>query len=88
MAPQVRWLRPLSLNQLLTMKQAFPHARLVGGNTEVGIEMRATPEVCAVVIAPTHVPELTEVPRALLVEILRSRGSQCCGQASQRYGEP
>lgn len=58
---QVRWLRPTSLTQLLTMKQAFPNARMVGGNTEVGIEMRANPDACTIAIAPTHVAELTEV---------------------------
>uniref|UniRef100_A0A8C4R0T6 Aldehyde oxidase 5 n=1 Tax=Eptatretus burgeri TaxID=7764 RepID=A0A8C4R0T6_EPTBU len=34
--PRVRWLRPVTLEHLLQLKNRFPDARLVVGNTEVG----------------------------------------------------
>lgn len=37
---QITWYRPTSLDQLLTLKAQFPHAKLVVGNTEVALEMK------------------------------------------------
>lgn len=37
------WLRPSNLGQLLEAKQMWPHARLIGGNSEVGVEMSMRP---------------------------------------------
>lgn len=38
--PRVRWHRPVSLAQLLSLKAERPSAKLVFGNTEVGIETK------------------------------------------------
>jgi xanthine dehydrogenase/oxidase len=52
------WYRPTNLNQLLDLKVRYPHAKLVGGNTEVGIETRFKNLHYPVLLAVTHVPEL------------------------------
>jgi xanthine dehydrogenase/oxidase len=36
----VTWYRPATLTELLSLKKIFPEARLITGNTEVGIETR------------------------------------------------
>ncbi|KAJ7517365.1 hypothetical protein O6H91_21G020900 [Diphasiastrum complanatum] len=52
------WYRPLRLQDLLDLKFENPEAKLVVGNTEVGIETRFKNVNYPVVIAATHVPEL------------------------------
>ena len=34
--PNVTWYRPTSLAELLDLKERFPDAKLVNGNTEIG----------------------------------------------------
>ena len=34
------WYKPLSLDELLSIKAAIPESKVIGGNTEVGIEVR------------------------------------------------
>ncbi len=58
---QVKWYRPVSLSQLLQLKAAHPTAKLVGGNTEVGVEARFRGSPFPVRIAVTHIPELTAI---------------------------
>ena len=36
----VNWYRPVSLESLLDLKHRMPHAKIVAGNTEVGIEVK------------------------------------------------
>ena len=55
---RVTWYRPLSLASLLQLKLDHPDAKLVVGNTEIGIEMKFKNALYPVIIAPTHVPEL------------------------------
>lgn len=54
----LKWFRPTSLAQLLDLKKQYPSAKMVGGNTEVGIETRFKNLLYPVLIATTHVPEL------------------------------
>ncbi|KAL2650085.1 hypothetical protein R1flu_018213 [Riccia fluitans] len=54
----LKWFRPTALDDLLDLKSRFPHAKLVNGNTEIGIEMRFKSLNYPVLISPTHVPEL------------------------------
>lgn len=64
------WHRPRELDALLALVTAHPHARIIGGNTEVGVEARFKGVEDPVLIAPTHVPELTalkETPDGLRV---------------------
>lgn len=54
----LKWYRPTTLLDLLDLKLKYPDAKLVGGNTEVGIETRFKALHYPVLIATTHVPEL------------------------------
>lgn len=53
--------RPTSLSSLLTIKKAHPAAKLVVGNTEVGIEMKFKNAGYPVLVGTTHVPELNQI---------------------------
>ncbi|XP_021645492.2 xanthine dehydrogenase 1 isoform X2 [Hevea brasiliensis] len=54
----LKWYRPLSLQHLLELKAKHPEAKLLIGNTEVGIEMRLKRIQYHVLISVAHVPEL------------------------------
>ncbi|XP_019862049.1 PREDICTED: xanthine dehydrogenase/oxidase-like [Amphimedon queenslandica] len=65
----VSWYRPVSLKELLELRDKFPHYRdsdkpkyrLVMGNTEIEIERRLKGFKYDVLICPSHVPELLEL---------------------------
>eukprot|EP01041_Mallomonas_annulata_P005146 gene5146-10286_t len=57
----VTWLQPIDLSTLLSYKTEFPSAKLVVGNTEVGIETKFKSMEYAVLINPSHVPELKAI---------------------------
>ncbi|KAL1215699.1 Xanthine dehydrogenase 1 [Cardamine amara subsp. amara] len=52
------WYRPVSLQNLLELKANYPDAKLLVGNTEVGIEMRLKRLQYQVLISVSQVPEL------------------------------
>lgn len=54
----LRWFRPLRLQHLLELKAKYPDAKLLVGNSEVGIEMRLKRMDYRVLISVMHVPEL------------------------------
>jgi xanthine dehydrogenase/oxidase len=54
----LKWFRPLKIQHLLELKAKYPDAKLVMGNTEVGIEMRLKRIQYKVLISVAHVPEL------------------------------
>jgi xanthine dehydrogenase/oxidase len=54
------WHRPTSLSRLLELKAQHPTAKLVVGNTEVGIEMKFKAANYPVVVSPAAVPELNQ----------------------------
>ena len=64
--PRVQWYCPVTLPQLLALRDQFPQHRdrskpqyrLVVGNTEIGVEVRLKGAHYPVLIAPTRVPEL------------------------------
>ncbi|XP_044163721.1 xanthine dehydrogenase/oxidase-like isoform X2 [Acropora millepora] len=59
----VTWIRPASLHELLELKMRHPKAKLVIGNTEIGIEMKFKNQNYPILIAPTHIPELNAVEK-------------------------
>ncbi|KAL3157593.1 hypothetical protein ABBQ32_012044 [Trebouxia sp. C0010 RCD-2024] len=59
--PLADWHRPLTLAGVLKLKAEYPDARLVVGNTEVGIEMKFKDARYPVLIGVTHVPELNHM---------------------------
>ncbi|XP_041043265.1 xanthine dehydrogenase/oxidase [Carcharodon carcharias] len=54
----VTWIQPTTLKELLTLKSKYPEAKLVVGNTEVGIEMKMKNMLYPVILAPAHIPQL------------------------------
>ncbi|XP_078504361.1 xanthine dehydrogenase/oxidase-like [Lissotriton helveticus] len=58
---RVTWLQPTSLSELVTLKSLHPDAKLVVGNTEVGIEMKFKNMLYPIIIAPALIPEMTSV---------------------------
>lgn len=58
---RVTWVQPSSLAELLSLKSQYPEAKLVVGNTEVGIEMKFKNLLYPVILAPALIPELTSV---------------------------
>lgn len=57
----ILWFRPASLKDLLGLKHTYPDAKLVIGNTEIGIETRFKKVTYPVLISTTHVAELNTV---------------------------
>eukprot|EP00271_Cylindrocystis_brebissonii_P015376 TRINITY_DN3802_c0_g1_i1.p1 TRINITY_DN3802_c0_g1~~TRINITY_DN3802_c0_g1_i1.p1 ORF type:complete len:1384 (-),score=303.69 TRINITY_DN3802_c0_g1_i1:1396-5484(-) len=55
------WHRPTSLVDLLSLKEKFPDAKLVVGNSEVGIELRFKYTGYKCMIGTTAVPELNVI---------------------------
>ncbi|XP_063923155.1 xanthine dehydrogenase-like [Zophobas morio] len=57
----VTWFRPVNLEQLLQLKKQFPDAKLVVGNTEVGVEVKFKQMVYPVIIQPVLIPEMVAI---------------------------
>lgn len=57
----LKWYRPLSLQLLFNIKARYPDAKLVVGNTEVGIETRLKSLHYPVLVHVAHVPELNKL---------------------------
>ncbi|XP_039283580.1 xanthine dehydrogenase [Nilaparvata lugens] len=55
------WYRPTSLQELLLLKNKFPQAKIINGNTEVGVEVKFKNCVYPVLIQPSQVAELSEI---------------------------
>ncbi|XP_005932779.1 xanthine dehydrogenase/oxidase isoform X1 [Haplochromis burtoni] len=58
---RMTWLQPDSLDEFLNLKWKHPDARVVVGNTEVGVEVKFKNMVYPVILAPTFIPELSAV---------------------------
>ncbi|XP_050304553.1 xanthine dehydrogenase-like [Anthonomus grandis grandis] len=59
--PKVTWHRPTSLKKLLELKQEYPEAKIVVGNSEVGVETKFKNMYYPVIVHPSHVDELSEI---------------------------
>ncbi|XP_056637903.1 xanthine dehydrogenase [Diorhabda sublineata] len=57
----VTWYRPIMLSQLLDLKEKYPNAKIVVGNTEVGVEIKFKQMVYPVIIQPVQIPELVQI---------------------------
>ncbi|RDD44882.1 Xanthine dehydrogenase/oxidase, partial [Trichoplax sp. H2] len=57
----ITWFRPCSLDELLSLKRDYPKAKLVIGNTEIGIEMKFKDLKYSVLISPSEIPSLNVV---------------------------
>ena len=54
------WWRPASLSELLELRHAYPEARFVAGNSEIGIESRYKSHPAVSFVAAGAVAELRE----------------------------
>lgn len=59
--PRVTWYRPTSLVDLLKVKKAYPHTKIIVGNTEVGVEIKFKNLHYPLFANPTLVPELNQI---------------------------
>ena len=57
----VKWCRPTNLQQLLEIKKNHPEAKIIVGNTEVGVEVKFKKFDYKVLVNPTQIDELTSV---------------------------
>ncbi|XP_047507140.1 xanthine dehydrogenase [Pieris napi] len=55
------WYRPTTVDTVLTLKEKYPDAKIVVGNTEVGVEVKFKHCVYPVIIMPTSIPELNSI---------------------------
>nr|P08793.1 RecName: Full=Xanthine dehydrogenase; Short=XD [Calliphora vicina] len=55
------WYRPGNLEDLLKIKAQFPEAKLVVGNTEIGVEVKFKHFLYPVLVNPTKVKEMIDV---------------------------
>lgn len=58
---RITWYRPSTLDQLIELKNEFPHAKLVVGNTEVCLEMKFRHLDYPVLIHPIQIPEISSI---------------------------
>lgn len=55
------WFRPKDLSSILKLKNQYPDAKIVVGNTEVGVEVKFKHCVYPTIIMPNFVPELNSI---------------------------
>ncbi|XP_023299280.2 xanthine dehydrogenase [Lucilia cuprina] len=58
---RVTWYRPANLEDLLKIKAQYPDAKLVVGNTEIGVEVKFKHFLYPVLVNPTKVKEMIDV---------------------------
>ncbi|RDD44883.1 Xanthine dehydrogenase/oxidase [Trichoplax sp. H2] len=58
---QFTWFRPSTIDELLSLKKEYPAAKLVVGNTEIGLEMKSKCLRYPVLISPCEIPQLNGV---------------------------
>ncbi|KAI0562192.1 CO dehydrogenase flavoprotein [Gracilaria domingensis] len=56
-----QWLRPVTLERLMLFKCQNPEAKLVAGNTEIGVEVKFKNLKAPIWISTTDVPDLKEI---------------------------
>eukprot|EP01107_Rhizomastix_libera_P015657 TRINITY_DN6011_c0_g1_i1.p1 TRINITY_DN6011_c0_g1~~TRINITY_DN6011_c0_g1_i1.p1 ORF type:complete len:1367 (+),score=357.63 TRINITY_DN6011_c0_g1_i1:595-4101(+) len=55
------WFSPISLEEVLQLKSAHPTAKMVVGNSELGVEARLLRSKFPTLIYTSHVPEMTKI---------------------------
>ncbi|KAJ7468729.1 Molybdopterin-binding domain of aldehyde dehydrogenase-domain-containing protein [Mycena latifolia] len=60
-SPARQWLRPTTLDQLLAIKARYPDAKLVGGSSEIQIEVKIKAAAYPVSVFVSDIPELQGV---------------------------
>ncbi|CAD7676511.1 unnamed protein product [Nyctereutes procyonoides] len=62
---RVTWIQASTLKELLDLKAQHPEAKLVVGNTEIGIEMKFKNRLFPMIVCPAWIPELNAVEHGL-----------------------
>ncbi|KAF5279183.1 hypothetical protein FQR65_LT03430 [Abscondita terminalis] len=57
----VTWYRPTQLPELLELKKKHPEAKIVVGNTEVGVEVKFKHCLYPIIIQPVFIPEMNKI---------------------------
>lgn len=57
----VTWYRPTKLEELLKLKSEFGGAKIIKGNTEIGIEIKFRNCIYPVIIMSSQIPELNDI---------------------------
>ncbi|KAL0116975.1 hypothetical protein PUN28_010089 [Cardiocondyla obscurior] len=57
----ISWYRPTNLKTLLVLKEQYPHAKIVIGNTEIGVEIKFKHLIYPILIQPTQIKEMHEI---------------------------
>lgn len=55
---KMTWYRPVTLEQVITIKSRYPDAKIVAGYTEIGIEVQTKPEKFHHLIVVDKIPEM------------------------------
>ncbi|XP_071746954.1 xanthine dehydrogenase [Lepeophtheirus salmonis] len=55
------WFKPSDLKELLKLKSEYPHAKIVVGSTELGVEMKFRNILYPVMIQASHLKEMNEI---------------------------
>lgn len=58
---RVTWYRPTNKNELFTLKLQYPNAKIIVGNTEVGVEVKFKHFHYPVLIMPNQIPEMNHI---------------------------
>ncbi|XP_011311010.1 xanthine dehydrogenase/oxidase [Fopius arisanus] len=58
---EVTWYRPTTLQQLLLLKNQYPGAKIIVGNTEIGVEVKFKHSHYPVLIQTTRIPQLGNI---------------------------
>lgn len=87
-----KWLRPVTLHQLLEIKSEYPNAKIIGGSTETQIEIKFKALQYPVSVFVGDIPELRQY--ALKEDHLEIGGNitltdleNVCQEALRHYGE-
>ncbi|KAJ8045748.1 Xanthine dehydrogenase/oxidase [Holothuria leucospilota] len=58
---RLKWFQPQTMERLLNLKAIYPAAKLVIGNSEIGVEIKFKNQDYPVIINARHIPELNRV---------------------------
>lgn len=58
---QVTWFRPINLDEILCIKHDHPGAKIIVGNTEVGVEVKFKHCRYPVLVMPNQIHEMTQI---------------------------
>ncbi|XP_045494604.1 xanthine dehydrogenase-like [Colias croceus] len=59
--PNIAWVRPFKLEELLLLKKQYPFSKIVAGNTEIGVEVKFKKMVYPILISPIIIKELNTI---------------------------